>query len=384
MGDRPRRALTALRLAIFRNHAAVELALDRRMVALFGPNGAGKTNILEAVSLLAPGRGLRRAASEEIARRAGGAAAGAWAVSADLDLDGDVHRLGVGQDPAAPSRRLIRLNGAAASHADLGDLVRVTWLTPAQDRIFAGPRGERLKFFDRLVLGLSPGHGAAASRYERAMRERTKVLEEGGGDRAWLDGLEDEMAQRGGELALARAGLLDRLRAAIDARPSGAFPKSDLDLEGPIERLIADGAGLDAAVAELRARLFDARRRDARAGRALVGPHRTDFAARHRAKNMPAGDCSTGEQKALLVGLALAHGRALDAASGTAAPLLLLDEACAHLDEARRAALADELADLGVQAWLTGTDAGLFEAWGDRAQRFQVEEGAVREAQALA
>ncbi|MGD2132304.1 MAG: DNA replication/repair protein RecF [Maricaulaceae bacterium] len=387
--------ISALRLTCFRNYPEAELTLDARPVALYGANGAGKTNLLEAVSMLAPGRGMRRASVEEIALRSEEAAGSgvktaelgstAWSVSADLALPGGVQRVGVGQDPAAPSRKLTRLNGAPAAQNELGALARVTWATPAQDRIFAGPRGERLKFFDRLVLALHPDHGLNASRYEKAMRERSRLLEEGARDPAWLEGLEAEMAARGVALARARAEIVARLQAEIDERPDGAFPKADLTLieadadRGAASSEVAPFALEDAAAAEqaFAAALAEARRRDGRAGRALTGPHRTDFAARHRVKAMPAGECSTGEQKALLVGLALAHARALGAHRGEGLALLLLDEAAAHLDRARRAALAEELLALGVQVWMSGTDAELFEAFGDRAQRFEVSEGRV-------
>lgn len=372
--------LAALRLTRFRSYAGAELALDGRPVVLFGANGAGKTNILEAVSLLSPGRGMRSASVEEIARRGpDGLPEGPWAISVDISTDGDIFRAGVGQDPGAPSRKLIRLHGESAAQGDLAALVRVAWLTPAQDRIFAGPRGERLKFFDRLVLALRPDHGVSATRYEQAMRERSKLLEEGRFDPAWLDGLETEMVERGVALAEARAQLLSHLQTAIDERPEGAFPKADLALAGEnsggLEARLLGGADIFAVAEDFTIALKDARRRDAAAGRALTGPHRTDFAARHRAKAMPAGDCSTGEQKALLVGLALAHARALSAGRGGAPPLLLLDEAAAHLDRERRAALVEELLALGVQAWLTGTDRELFEAFADRAQHFAVSEG---------
>ncbi|MCG8443177.1 MAG: DNA replication/repair protein RecF [Caulobacterales bacterium] len=368
--------LTALRLTNFRNHADAALALDGRAAVLFGANGAGKTNILEAVSMLAPGRGMRRAPTEAIARRAGAAPAGPWAVSADLDGDGGETRIGVGQDPAHPTRRIVRVDGQSASQADLARLVRATWLTPAQDRLFAGPRGERLKYLDRLTLALVPAHATAASRYEKAMRERTRVLEESG-DPAWLEGLEAEMAGRGVALAAARARLVSALQEAIDARPDGAFPKADLALDGWED---AGLAATDPVAAEARFRdaLQQARRRDAAAGRALTGPHRTELIARHRGKDMPAGDCSTGEQKALLVGVALAHARAV--LRPDAATLILLDEASAHLDRDRRAGLAEELVAIPAGAWLTGTDAELFEAFGARAQRFRVEDGGVREA----
>jgi DNA replication and repair protein RecF len=374
-------ALSALRLARFRSYAEAQLELDGRPVVLFGLNGAGKTNLLEAVSLLAPGRGLRGAAVDEIARRIPGVEPeGVWAVSADVVReDGDVARVGVGQDPANPTRKLVRIDGAPATQADLARLAGVAWLTPAQDRVFAGPRGERLKFFDRLVLALRHEHGTSAARYEQAMRERGRLLDEGRADPAWLDALEAEMAERGTALTAARVELLGRLQAAINERPEGAFPKADLALAGEatggLEARLAQGEDPAAVQADLAAALKDARRRDAAAKRTLTGPHRADFAAVHRAKAMPAGACSTGEQKALLVGLALAHARALAGGRGGSPPLLLLDEAAAHLDADRRAALIEELLALGSQSWLTGTDESLFAAFGDRAQRFRVADG---------
>jgi len=384
--------LRTLRLTRFRSYAEASLALDGRPVVLFGPNGAGKTNLLEAVSFLSPGRGLRNAKPEEIAQRGpasdvGGGSLGAWAVSVELVRDGDIVRVGVGQDPESPSRKLVRVDGETATQADLARLVRVAWLTPAHDRLFAGPRSDRLKFYDRLVMGLRPDHGATASRYERAMRERSRLLEEGRFDPAWLDGLEAEMAERGVALAAARAALLKLLQAAIDSRPEGAFPKADLALGGEnaggLESRLGAGEAEADVEADFRALLAEARRRDAAAGgRALTGPHRSDFTASHRAKAMPAGDCSTGEQKALLVGLALAHARALAAKDGAerggGPPLLLLDEAAAHLDADRRAGLVEELLALGAQAWLTGTDQGLFAAFAGRAQELAVREGRVQ------
>ncbi len=379
--DSQRRALGALRLSHFRNYISLSLTLDARPVALFGSNGAGKTNILEAISCLTQGRGLRRAANEELARRTNGARTGDWAVSADLVADGTAHRVGVGQDPANPSRRLVRIDGANATATELGNLVRVAWLTPAQDRVFAGPRSDRMRFFDRLTLALSPTHGAAAVAYDRALRERTRLLEESRADPVWLDGVEAEMARHGLALAMARRSMASRLQSAVDARSGGAFPSADIGLTGWIEERLPSDGGADLAALEqdFRDALAEARRRDARAGRALDGPHRADLVVVHRDKQMPAGDCSTGEQKALLVGLALGHARALEAASGHAAPLVLLDEAAAHLDPSRRAALADEICDLGVQAWLTGTDADLFDSFGARAQFVHIEEGAVVE-----
>ncbi len=379
----PRRAITALRLQNFRNYAALDLAVTPDPVVLCGPNGVGKTNILEAISCLAPGRGFRRAATAEMARREPTAEGpvGSWAVSAALLAGGETRRVGVGQDPGAPSRRVVRLDGETVTHAALGALTRVAWLTPAHDRVFTGPRSDRLRFFDRLTLALDPRHGAAATAYERALRERTRLLADGVTDPGWLDGLEAQMALHGARVACARADLLGRLQRSVDARPDSAFPKADVALAGSLELEAAAGTPSEALEAAFRDGLGRARRRDAAAGRALDGPHRTDFQARHRLKAMPAADCSTGEQKALLVGIAIAHARALDDAGvlegAAGGPILLLDEAVAHLDHARRAALADEVSALDGQAWLTGTDASLFQAFVGRAQILTVADGAV-------
>ncbi len=375
----PRRALTRVQLNNFRNYRTAELDLSARPVVLIGPNGAGKTNFIEAVSCLAPGRGLRRATTEDLRRRAPGEesdeAAGPWAVSVHLNADGETKRIGVGQDPSGPSRRIVRIDGETATQTELGRMVRVVWLTPAQDRLFAGPRGERLRFFDRLTLALAGDHGTNANAYERAMRERSRLLEDGRADAAWLDGLEREMAQRGAAMAVARADMLQRLQTAIDARPDGAFPKADLALSGALEEALAGGEDAQLVESDFQHELRDKRRRDAAAGRALSGPHRSDLVAVHRVKGLAASDCSTGEQKALLVGLALAHARALEDAARAAGPLLLLDEAVAHLDADRRAALAEEIAALAGQAWLTGTDRDLFAPFSDIAQFIRVADG---------
>jgi DNA replication and repair protein RecF len=248
------------------------------------------------------------------------------------------------------------------------------------DRLFSGPAGDRRRFFDRLTLGRAAEHGQSALAYERALRERTRLLADRNFDDAWLGGIEREMAAHGAAMAAARVETLHRLQDAIDARPEGAFPKAILALEGLLEHQFEAGAA-SADVEEAFIRLLrEMRGRDAGAGRALDGPHRADLLARHAPKNMAADQCSTGEQKALLLGLVLAQARALAADPGAGPALILIDEAAAHLDSARRAALFDELLANPGQAWLTGTDANLFEAFGDRAQAFEVANGAVRAA----
>jgi DNA replication and repair protein RecF len=380
----PRLWCARLTLGDFRNYPALDLDLDGRPVCLFGPNGAGKTNILEALTMLAPGRGLRGASLTEVARGGEEGAADrarAWLVAARIVAGGEELTLGVAAERTDGGlKRVARLNAAPASAGDLARAARMSWLTPAMDRLFSGPPGDRRRFFDRLVLGRAPEHGAEAAAYERAMRERQRLLGEGRADGGWLGGLEREMAGHGAALAAARVETLLLLERAIAGRPEGAFPKARLALEGALEaRFLAGEKSFD--VEDGFARLLaQSRARDAAAGRALEGPHRADLEVRHAPKDMPAERCSTGEQKALLLGLVLAHARSLAADPGAGPALLLLDEAAAHLDRDRRAALYDELLASPGQAWLTGTDRSLFEAFGQRAQIFEVRDGQVGQA----
>ncbi len=383
MSERVRPAgLLRLGLQDFRNHAQTQIRTDGRHVCLYGANGAGKTNIIEAISVLAPGRGLRGAELGDLVRTdASGQRAPGWALSADL-ADRDVTRriaVALEVDGEGRSKRTARLDGAPATPSDIAELVRVIWLTPSMDRVFAGPAGDRRKFFDRQVLAHFPSHGTAAAAYEKSMRQRNALLEQGRPDPAWIGSVEEGMASAGAVMAIGRATVMQRMQAAIDERPEGAFPKADLALDGPFEGMALGGSG-ESEIAEEMARSFrSGRPRDTAAGRTLDGVHRTDLRVVHRAKGLDADKCSTGEQKALLIGLILANARALFGRDFAPEPLLLLDEAAAHLDSDRRAALYDELAALGGQAWLTGTDRSLFEAFGDRAQRFAVSEGSVRE-----
>ncbi len=385
-------ALAVVRLSLtqFRCYAHGDLDLDGRPVVLTGPNGAGKTNVLEALSLLAPGRGLRNAAAIECARRGpdapgpalAGAQAGAWAVAATLrqsrgDGEYDETRIGTGID--SEGRRVARVNGApAASSGAFTDYLRLTWLTPVMDRLFLEGASGRRRFLDRLVLGADPAHGKRAAAYERAMRERTRLLKAGGTDDRWLSALEAQMAEHGTALAQARRTYLAGLAGVIDAAPDSAFPKADVALEGDLEARLADTPA-DRVETDFAATLRQMRGRDGAAGRALSGPHRSDLLVTHRPKAMPAGECSTGEQKALLVGIILANAR-LRAAEDARPPVLLLDEIAAHLDAVRRAALFDALCAMGAQAWMTGTDPDLFAALGDRAQFIAVADAAFRPA----
>lgn len=377
-----RLAVRELRLEHFRNHTSTSLRLDDRPVCLSGPNGAGKTNLLEAVACLAPGRGLRGAGPFELAQ--GGEAGArrrlrAWSVSATIALGADEAVVGVGLEagPDGTFRRAARLDGQAATAQDLARIVRAAWVTPAMDRLFAGSPGDRRRFLDRLALARFPGHGTAAAAYERALRERSRLLAEGGADPSWLAGLEREMAAHGAALAKARVLTVRALAQSITAQAEGHFPKAALCVSGWLEERIEQGGDIGEGAESFAALLRAMRTRDAAAGRALEGPHRADLLVRHAPKDMPAELCSTGEQKALLLGLILAHARALAADPAAGPALLLLDEAAAHLDPDRRAGLFDELLALPGQSWLTGTEPGLFAAFGARAQHLSVFEGEI-------
>lgn len=364
--------LRELKLTDFRNYARVSLPLDGRHVVLTGENGAGKTNLMEAVSFLSPGRGLRRAALADVARVG---AAGGFAVFADLEgMEGDVE-IGTGTDGGDDALvRRLRINGTAAKSADeLTDHLRVLWLTPAMDGLFTGPSADRRRFLDRLVLSLDPAHGRRASDFERAMRGRNRLLAEGRFDPAWLSGVERQMASLGVAMALARQEMLGLLTALVDAQDlSSAFPSASLALSGFLDgELVAPAIDLEDRYVAM---LEGGRYRDAAAGRTLEGPHRSDLLVHHREKDMEAERCSTGEQKALLVGLVLAHARLVANMTGHA-PILLLDEIAAHLDEGRRAALFDRIDALGGQAFMTGTDKSMFSALGDRARFVTVSDG---------
>ena len=345
-------AISRLALTDFRSYASASIELGPDFILLFGENGAGKTNLLEAVSMLAPGRGLRGAALSEMARHSG---SGGWAVAAKL---GDVD-IGTGTLASAPERRQVRINGAAASVNSLSEWLSVLWLTPAMDRIFTGSAGERRRFLDRLVLALEPAHAHHSTRYDAAMRARNKLLTDEGWDEAWLASLEAAMAEHGNAIAEARARTVSSLDERLSAGPEDEFARAAITLEG------GDGGDLACLLATNR-------QRDAAAGRATEGPHRHDLAVIHRAKQMPAASSSTGEQKALLLGLVLAHAELVADRRG-APPILLLDEVAAHLDPKRRAALFARLEGRG-QVWMTATEASLFDGIG-AASRFRVEPG---------
>jgi DNA replication and repair protein RecF len=365
-------ALVSLTLSRFRNHRQSHIADAGRFNILVGDNGAGKTNILEALSLLAPGRGMRRVVLSEMAMQDGD---GGFAISAalqpGLDDSGEAIPLGTGVNKDAPNRRLVRINKANASAQALAEWLAIIWLTPAMDRLFIDSAGGRRRFLDRLVLALEPGHAIHATRYEAAMRQRNRLLT--GDDRpdpAWLNALEIRMAEHGAALQLARARMIEMLEARLDQAETGIFAKPRLMLQSAQLGAVQDtGQMLDEWRKD--------RGRDAAAGRTLTGPHRDDLLVTMRQKGQAAALCSTGEQKAMLIAIILTHSD-LVAQNGTRALLLLLDEVAAHLDPSRRAALYEQLADRCAQVWMTGTDKALFDTVPRSGRRdFYVENGAV-------
>jgi DNA replication and repair protein RecF len=370
-------------LADFRGYGAARLQVSAAPVVLFGPNGAGKTNLLEALSFLAPGRGLRRARLGEIDRRLrtpegalGEPAGGAWAIHASLETPVGALEIGTGREASQTSeRRVLLIDGESAkSQAALARHLGVVWLTPAMDRLFVEGGSARRRFLDRLVYGFDAEHAQRVSAYEQAMRERARLLRDGPLDASWLTALEGTMAETGIAIAAARRETVARLDQA-SAEAIGPFPATRLALTGEIEALLERLPALGAED-EMRTRLKELRRQDAESGTTLLGPHRSDLVVRHAITGMPAAEGSTGEQKALLIAIVLAHAR-LQAALRDRAPLLLLDEVAAHLDPARRGALFGEILRLGGQAWLTGTDAALFEGLRGRAQFFSVADAAL-------
>ena len=348
--------VTSLLLSHFRSHQRTRVQFDGRPVVLFGPNGAGKTNVLEAVSLLSPGRGLRRAGADEIARRP---QALGWKLRAEIATREGSREIETWAEPG--QSRQVRIDGKAASQIALSDVMAMLWLTPAMDRLWIeAPEGRR-RFLDRIVLSFRPDHAAQSLAYEKAMRERNRLLREGVSDAGWYAALEAQMAQAGAQVTANRHHALQALAGFGDV--SGVFPEAVLSLDCAAP---ADPDDLATALAE-------GRRRDMAAGRSLTGPHRADLGAIWAAKDMAAAQCSTGEQKALLISILLANARALADLQGSP-PVLLLDEVAAHLDAGRRAALYDAICGLGAQAFLTGTGPELFAELGTRAQHFSVTE----------
>ena len=370
--------VSTLRLNQFRNYQKISLELDQRHVVLCGENGAGKTNLLEAISFLSPGRGMRRATYGDVAYVDGD---GSWTVNAELAGLADQSMIGTGLilGPAGvESHRRIRINQTQVKSADeLLELCRIVWLTPGMDGLFVGSTSDRRRFLDRLVLAIDPAHGKRVSNYEKAMRSRNRLLEDYSADPVWLDGIEGQLAEYGAAIATARTELVELLSSMIESgiKHQTPFPNAIIELDGVLESEVGYGSALDLED-RYRDMLRCGRALDKSAGRTLIGPHRTDLLVTHGPKNMAAKLCSTGEQKALLVGIVLAHAILVEEICELS-PILLLDEVAAHLDAKRRGALFDLLDSFGCQAWMTGTDIEMFAILKDRAQFIHVTDGGV-------
>jgi DNA replication and repair protein RecF len=380
-------AVRRLMLTDFRCYEALQLNMDSRPVVLTGPNGAGKTNLLEAVSFLVPGRGLRGARLTDISRRSPGQGISddqqlrPWAVAARIESGGNLYNVGTGLSPDTADlqvprpRRAVRIDGEAArGQAALGEIVAALWLTPDMQRLFVDGASGRRRFLDRLVFSFDPAHAGRLQGYEKAMRDRSRVLGDAAAasrrpDSAWLDAVEATMVEKGVAIAAARGDLVRRLNPAC-AMGVGPFPAAGLAVSGEIDDWLAHMSALDAEDHFSEA-LVRSRDRESHTRRVTVGPHVSDFDVTHLDRNVAAAQCSTGEQKALLISIVLANAR-LQALDAGAVPLLLLDEVAAHLDEQRRDALFDEIIAMGAQAWMTGTDPALFAPLGSAAQHFAV------------
>jgi DNA replication and repair protein RecF len=364
-----------LTLSNFRNYRTASLEADDRPIVLCGPNGAGKTNLIEAISLLAPGRGLRRATFEEVAFQEGD---GSWAVAAQVEGALGLATLGTGveppQDDGAAAQRKCRIDREpVSSAAAFADHLRVVWLVPAMDSLFVGAPSERRRFLDRLALAVDAEHASRVNALERALRSRNRLLAEPRPDPHWLDAVEHETAELAVAVAAVRAEAVSRMERVLASRRESDFPPAELALDGWMEKLLPTHPALDIEE-RYRAVLRENRARDAAAGRTLDGPHVTDLSVVYMRKNIAAGAASTGEQKALLIGLVLAHARLITEMTAST-PVLLLDEIVAHLDPGRRAALHAELAQLGAQVWMTGADPVAFAEVADRAAMIEIRSG---------
>ena len=363
LSPQPTMALDRIALSDFRNHAATELSGTARFNLLVGENGAGKTNVLEALSLLSPGRGLRRAALADMTRA--GSEAG-FTVAADLKQESEHVRLGTYCENAQPGRRRVRINGSDANATALGEWLAITWLTPAMDGLFTGPAADRRRFVDRMALALDPAHASHAARYEAALRERNRLLSDRRDpESGWLDAIEAQMVQHGGALMAGRARLIETLMARLAAMPAEPFARP----------AITYAPGAPDSPDGLSQALYEGRSKDRLAQRTLSGPHRDELEVIHAAKRVPAAQSSTGEQKAMLVAITLAHAGL--AAQGRAG-ILLLDEVAAHLDPVRRAALFDQLRGSGAQVWITGTEPSPFDTILSEAATWRIENGQAR------
>jgi DNA replication and repair protein RecF len=369
--------MTVLRLTLnnFRNYHAASLETGAKTIVLVGPNGAGKTNLIEAISFFAPGRGLRRANLDEVAFSEGD---GSWAAAAEIEGALGLATFGTGierplEDGATILRKCRIDREPVGSAAAFADHLRVVWLVPAMDTLFVGAPSERRRFLDRLALAVDAEHGSRVNALERSLRSRNRLLEEARPDAHWLDAVEHETAELAVAVAGQRVETVHRLDAVLASRKGSAFPPAEIALDGWMEKLIPEHPAIEIEE-RYRAVLRDNRARDAAAGRTSDGPHLTDLKVTYAHKDIAAADASTGEQKALLIGLVLAHGRLIAEMTGFA-PILLLDEIVAHLDPARRAALHVELAQLGGQVWMTGADPALFAEVGDDAMIVEVASG---------
>jgi recF protein len=368
--------VSKLTLTNFRNYSRLSLPLQPGAIVLTGENGAGKTNLLEAVSFLSPGRGLRRARHDEVVRQ--GAPDG-FTIHAEIEGPFGDCSIGTGIVPGTEGGRRVRINGEPAKNTDaLLEWLRVIWVTPSMDSLFTGPSSERRRFLDRMVLAIDPAHGRRTLDYEKSMRARNRLFADDIRDDAWFDAIETQMAETGVAIAAARVEMLRLLTSMFERMPSGPFPKAELALSGFVESCL-EGRPAVEVEEEFRARLMSERNRDRAAGRTLEGPHLSDMLVWHKPKTMPAANCSTGEQKALLLGLVLAHARLTSELSGSA-PILLLDEISAHFDADRRAALFEILEELNCQAFMTGTEPLLFSSLAGKAQFFRVSAGTIQEA----
>ncbi len=369
-------------LTEFRNHQRLDLSLNAPAIVLYGANGAGKTNILEAITVLGPGRNMRSTEFADMIRKGG--PNNGFAISASLGSGEHERRIGVGLDTSGENiRKITRLDGRDVSAKDLLETLRIIWATPTMDRIFAGAQGERRKFLDRIVTSFMPEISAIASNYEKAIKERQKILESDLWDPIWLNALEEQAALAGVALASARLEAIDSLQSEIEARPDGPFPKSQLVLDGILENSLRENKSISDIEIGFARELRNSRDYDKAAGRATKGPHRTNLSAIHLGNGMPAETCSTGEQKALLFGLILAQARCVSAGIQNQQthgferpmPIILLDEANAHFDAARREGLAQELLSIRAQSWLSGTDKSLFENLGESAEYYAINAG---------
>lgn len=365
--------VSSLRLHNFRCYTQAVLdELSAGLVVLHGPNGAGKTNVLEALSILAPGRGLRTAKVMEMQCHDSG---DPWAVAASVQNGPASVQLGTGLDPKT-NKRIIRIQGETAkSQSALADYLACVWLSPQMDRLFLDSSRERRRFLDRLIFAFDPGHAGRVTRYENAMRQRSKLLQEETSESSWIEGLEAQMAEAGTAIAAARLDFVQRLQVACGALKNNHFPAALLRAHGTLEEILQSTTALETEEM-FQYQLAESRGVDMLTGGAATGPHKSDLAVWYAAKDMPADQCSTGEQKALLIGIVLAHARLIAAERGTP-PILLLDEVAAHLDEDRREALYGLLQELGGQVWLTGTDESLFRAIQDKAQFFSVRDSQI-------